>query len=1464
MHSDYRSADQYLLISTNQSPGDPSLSSIQWTQIDYRAAAFTATYNKKFDTPLELQHLAVYSQLKNSSLTLAEVEVYEYNYAMSKVTDQSSNVNNAGRAFDGDLNSRSGTMKKAGPWWRVDLGQNIIFKEVLVYVRNGTCSGEQCDNLLREVYFLTNKRHPSGAPSTEGANGWSICSNSRFALGAKYTIICDTGIINPLTRLFSIYSSATTRIELREAEVYGHELPQLNSDIDTKIDNLTSSSFTVSILQWNQTMPGGLPPTNYIVTLSTTEEPKVLSHNPELSRISLEFDGLSAGETYTLTISCSIQGENCPGNQQTLTSTTLCKPPSVPQNPKLSAVNITNDGRQRWKYTATWQGQLECQTRDDKHRSTEETINVFREKNPALDEPTGPTLLTNPQVPNNINCNEKPEYKYNITPGYGSSWQKELTSLFYLDGDVPYTFRVRARNRGGSSDWLVTTGRSDALSPQFVSDDIHVIATNSSCVTVSWSNPTYSGGNISSYETIIINCDSLTQLRYKINNENFQANSAFNDLKPVTTYNFTVKTTNDKGFVSFQSHTITTGEAKPDKPSKLTHVEDTPCVTIMWEEPLTSNGFITNYSHLCHKFENDNQNKEWTQTKDNEAVYCDYDAGDRVQCRVKASTSIGTGPRALVDLQMPCGSPESPKFNVTPFQNSSASLNISFEESTPYCDSITHYVITVSRDGSLLYNDTTETHGIIIINDLKGFTSYSVILTAVNNANLKKESIQYVLTSETDPPGKPNIIAIQSTSDSVSINVTQPEVPNGIIKRYFLSCYTGQEKLVMQSDGNAFGHFSGLPSATKISCSAKAENSVGPGNATTAYSYTQLKLKNAGNMQPTINQPPKKVKLPTVTITIRPVLLENVEVSDYLVMLSEQSREKRSSTEVACPQVSAKNCYVAKTIPASEIGSGYKFIAGDGSDGNPSLNFGATYDVYLAVRVFVEEGYEPLIMVLEPQTVTADGVQANDEMLYENPTRSEDRTKVIAVDELEFHIKTHIELIEEQYKLELHKLPAPTMNVALTAENKGKCRYKGLYPSDKYRVCLERTDPNESDFINASIMKGYGREAQYIAAQGPFTDAVVNDFWLMIWQQQPSAIVMVTRAIEQTKMKCKQYWPLHKGHVKVFGDFQVELKASETYSDFAMSQLKVTLEQYVLLHHVLYESLETEKFICQPYDLETKIQAHLQQKDERKDVITLEFEHAMKRTASHCLSYDTAKLPINQDKSRFSEILPPDSSMPYLKNYSKGNFVNAVLVDGYKEKKQWIASQLPLSITTPDFWQLILELEISVIVQLETSPNAFYPMKDETAIEEEPFLIKRFTSADREGVKLINVSFEKEGLEDAKHVQVIVLKNWTSVTLPTTNMILSLQREVETAQQKVPNGKICVTCLDGSTKCGIFICAYNAIEKLKTEQMVDIYYSTIMAKLRRPQFIPTMEQYIFLYQVLKDYMNAFGEYANFT
>ena len=40
----------------------------------------------------------------------------------------------------------------------------------------------------------------------------------------------------------------------------------------------------------------------------------------------------------------------------------------------------------------------------------------------------------------------------------------------------------------------------------------------------------------------------------------------------------------------------------------------------------------------------------------------------------------------------------------------------------------------------------------------------------------------------------------------------------------------------------------------------------------------------------------------------------------------------------------------------------------------------------------------------------------------------------------------------------------------------------------------------------------------YVTFLGPFNDQVMEDFWLMIWQQHPSAIIMVTNTIAGRKV----------------------------------------------------------------------------------------------------------------------------------------------------------------------------------------------------------------------------------------------------------------------------------------------------------------------------------------------------------
>nr|XP_034171362.1 tyrosine-protein phosphatase 10D [Osmia lignaria]XP_034171370.1 tyrosine-protein phosphatase 10D [Osmia lignaria]XP_034171380.1 tyrosine-protein phosphatase 10D [Osmia lignaria] len=106
-------------------------------------------------------------------------------------------------------------------------------------------------------------------------------------------------------------------------------------------------------------------------------------------------------------------------------------------------------------------------------------------------------------------------------------------------------------------------------------------------------------------------------------------------------------------------------------------------------------------------------------------------------------------------------------------------------------------------------------------------------------------------------------------------------------------------------------------------------------------------------------------------------------------------------------------------------------------------------------------------------------------------------------------------------------LQMPT-NTACLQANKKKNRYSDILPYDFSRVKLEviDNDPN-TDYINASFIKGYSGEDEYIACQGP-KEETTFDFWRMIEQYNVNIIVMLTELIEKGKEKCYQYFPIIK------------------------------------------------------------------------------------------------------------------------------------------------------------------------------------------------------------------------------------------------------------------------------------------------------------------------------------------------
>lgn len=79
----------------------------------------------------------------------------------------------------------------------------------------------------------------------------------------------------------------------------------------------------------------------------------------------------------------------------------------------------------------------------------------------------------------------------------------------------------------------------------------------------------------------------------------------------------------------------------------------------------------------------------------------------------------------------------------------------------------------------------------------------------------------------------------------------------------------------------------------------------------------------------------------------------------------------------------------------------------------------------------------------------------------------------------------------------------------------------------------------------------------YIVAQGP-SEHTVADFWRMVWQQNVSIILMLTKVYEFIRVMCIQYWPASVGQVDVFAArYEVTLVDEDKLADYVVRTLKV-------------------------------------------------------------------------------------------------------------------------------------------------------------------------------------------------------------------------------------------------------------------------------------------------------------------
>ncbi|XP_069505437.1 receptor-type tyrosine-protein phosphatase S isoform X3 [Ambystoma mexicanum] len=122
--------------------------------------------------------------------------------------------------------------------------------------------------------------------------------------------------------------------------------------------------------------------------------------------------------------------------------------------------------------------------------------------------------------------------------------------------------------------------------------------------------------------------------------------------------------------------------------------------------------------------------------------------------------------------------------------------------------------------------------------------------------------------------------------------------------------------------------------------------------------------------------------------------------------------------------------------------------------------------------------------------------------------------------------------------------------------NKFKNRLVNIMPYETTRVCLQPIRGVEgSDYINSSFIDGYRQQKAYIATQGPLAETT-EDFWRMLWENNSTIVVMLTKLREMGREKCHQYWPAERSARYQY--FVVDPMAEYNMPQYILREFKVT------------------------------------------------------------------------------------------------------------------------------------------------------------------------------------------------------------------------------------------------------------------------------------------------------------------
>ncbi|XP_013387209.1 receptor-type tyrosine-protein phosphatase eta isoform X2 [Lingula anatina] len=237
-----------------------------------------------------------------------------------------------------------------------------------------------------------------------------------------------------------------------------------------------------------------------------------------------------------------------------------------------------------------------------------------------------------------------------------------------------------------------------------------------------------------------------------------------------------------------------------------------------------------------------------------------------------------------------------------------------------------------------------------------------------------------------------------------------------------------------------------------------------------------------------------------------------------------------------------------------------------------------------------------------------------------------------------------------------------------------------------------------------------------------------------------------------------------------------------------------------------------------------------------------------------------AEKPSNRCKNRYTNILPFDHSRVKLlpiDDDEGSDYINANYMPGYRSKREFIAAQGPLPATKDDFWRMIWEQNVTLVVMVtqcvergRIKCEQYWPKDTEAEYYGDLVVQMRSESTLSDyTIRILDVQLGNN-TRTVRHFNFTV---WPDFGCPdTTRSLLEFVKVVRTHIKPDIQGPICVHCSAGVGRTGTFIAVDRLLQHIREHNEVDIFGLVLEMRENRCNMVQTEDQYIYIHECIKD------------